>query len=116
MPGGRRWSAGTPAPRPGREVTRASRRRVVAGWQDARRSRNRQVGDGQRHRVPQADSPLPLGPPAPGWSLMNRPPCCWLGGGLIIPSSVDRGTSPADQAEPVKIVSPAGRCILTGSA
>jgi len=29
-------------------------------------------------------------------------------GGLIIPSAIDRGTSPADQAKPVKIVRPAG--------
>jgi hypothetical protein len=35
---------------------------------------------------------------------------------LIIPYAVDQGTSPADQAKPVKIVRPAGRCILTGFA
>jgi len=37
-------------------------------------------------------------------------------GSLIIPSADDQGTSPADQAKPVKIVRPAGRCILTGLA
>jgi hypothetical protein len=36
--------------------------------------------------------------------------------GPIVPSAVDQGTSPADQAKPVKIVRPAGRCILTGLA
>ena len=44
---------------------------------------------------------------------------CWAKGrgrGLIIPSAIDQGTSPADQAKPVKIVRPAGRCILTGLA
>jgi len=38
--------------------------------------------------------------------------CCWLRRSLIIPSAVDLGTSPADQAKPVKIVRPAGRCIF----
>jgi hypothetical protein len=41
---------------------------------------------------------------------------CWLEESLIIPSAIDQGTSPADQARPVKIVRPAGRCILTGLA
>jgi hypothetical protein len=31
-PSGRRWSGGAPVPPPGREITRAGRRRVVAGW------------------------------------------------------------------------------------
>ena len=50
-------------------------------------------------------------------NLTHRPPDLLAEGeSLIMPSAVHQGTSPADQAKPVKIVRPAGRCILTGLA
>jgi hypothetical protein len=45
--------------------------------------------------------------------MIANAPCCGEGRSLIIPSAVDPGASPADLAKQVKIVRPAGRCILT---
>jgi hypothetical protein len=53
-----------------------------------------------------------------GSGMIIKSGCCAVDswGSLITPPAIDQGTSPADQAKPVKVVRPAGRCILTGLA
>jgi hypothetical protein len=42
--------------------------------------------------------------------------CSWLSWSLIIPSAINQGTSPANQAKLVKMQRSAGRTILTSLA